>query len=205
MTALMAGPSAGYRAPVTTAAGELGILELARGFCDGSSEHVAEVFRRWSPLVHGIAVRALGDHHEAEEVTQQVFVSAWRGRHNLTPSESAFPSWLIGITRHRISDRLAERGRDARRVAAVAAVSPGSEPMEPAPVDTIVDRVVVAQQLADLTDPRRTIMSLAFHHDLTHEQIAERTGLPLGTVKSHVRRGLVQLRHQLEEVRRDSR
>ena len=199
----MASP-AGYRAPVT-AVPELGVLELAHGFCAGSTEHVAEVFRRWSPLVHGIAVRALGDHHEAEEVTQQVFVSAWRGRHNLTPSDSAFPAWLIGITRHRIADRLAERGREARKVAAVVAATPDPEPVEPAPVDAVVDRVVVAQQLADLPDPRRTILALAFQHDLTHEQIAERTGLPLGTVKSHVRRGLVQLRNQLEEVRRGSR
>ena len=72
-------------------------------------------------------------------------------------------------------------------------------------IERIVDRLVVSQQLAELPDPRRTILTLAFHEDLTHDQIAARTGLPLGTVKSHLRRGLVQLRNQLEEVRRESR
>lgn len=193
-----------YGGAVSAAATEgPSVLDLAREFCAGDPGAVEAVYRRWSPLIHSIALRALRSHDEAEDVTQLVFVAAWRSRHTLTPSESALPAWLVGIARHRIADRLGERARDARRVE--AAVASAGDETEDEPVDGIVDRLVVAQQLAEIAEPRRTILTLAFHEDLTHEQIATRTGLPLGTVKSHLRRGLVQLRNQLEEVRRAAR
>lgn len=198
-----------YGEQVSSSYGEACVLDLATGLRDGDRDSLAEIFRRWSPLVHTIALRSLGSHHEAEDVTQMVFISAWRSRHTLTPSDNALPAWLVGIARHRISDRLGERSRDARKVASVAAMVPGSrqggstggagEASDAA--GGVVDRLVVAQQLEAMGDPRGTILRLAFHDDLTHEQIAAHTGLPLGTVKSHVRRGLAQLRKTLEEVR----
>ena len=201
-----------YGVAVTTLSGEQSaVLDLAARLRGGDEGALAEIFRRWSPLVHSIALKALGAHHDAEDVTQRVFVSAWSSRHTLTPSEHALPAWLVGIARHRIADRLAERARDARKVAALAAhegaatdaglggASGGDDSAD------VVDRLVVAQHLDDLGEPRRTILRLAFAADLTHPQIAERTGLPLGTVKSHVRRGLLELRRALEEVARESR
>lgn len=186
------------------------VIDLAAGLRDGDRDSLAEVYRRWSPLVHTVAVRSLGSHHEAEDVTQQVFISAWRSRHTLTPSDTALPAWLLGILRHRVSDRLAERAREAQKVASVVArdLAPGEvDPAEAGggegSVGGVVDRLVLAQTLDDLGEPRRTILRLAFHEDLTHDQISARTGLPLGTVKSHLRRGLTQLRRTLEEVRHE--
>lgn len=192
-----------------TSGAEASVLDLAAGLRDGDRDSFAEIFRRWSSLVHTIAMRALGTQHEAEDVTQQVFVSAWRSRHTLTPSDNALPAWLVGITRHRISDRLGERARDARNVATVVAMVPESRPggpgesVEPGAEAGVVDRLVIAQQLDAMGDPRGAILRLAFHEDLTHDQIAARTGLPLGTVKSHLRRGLLHLRKTLEEVRHE--
>src|SRR5690606_711589 len=107
-------------------------------------------------------------------------------------------------------DRRAERARDAHKVAAAASQAPDERAqLTGSPVSAsggseagVVDRLVVAQQLESLGDPRRTILRLAFQEDLTHDQVAARLGLPLGTVKSHVRRGLIQLRQSLEEVHR---
>lgn len=168
---------------------------------EGDETALEEVFDRWSALVHTYALRALRDSHDAEDVTQQVFVAAWRSRHTLTPSPSALPSWLVGIARHKIADVRAVRARDADRARAVAAV-PDTDLLVESADREVEDRLVVRQAVQDLPDPRRTVVFLAFWEERSHAEIAETTGLPLGTVKSHVRRGLLHIHQQLEGVRR---
>ncbi len=168
----------------------------------GDETALEEIFDRWSALVHTYALRALHDAHDAEDVTQQVFVAAWRSRHTLTPGPSAFPAWLIGIARHKIADARAARVRDADR-ARVLGTADIDVAVESADRE-VADRLVVRQAVEELPDPRRTIVFLAFWEGLSHAEIAESVGLPLGTVKSHVRRGLVTLHQQLEGVRRES-
>ena len=181
------------------------VRSLAARLVDGDESALEAVYDRWSALVHTYALRALQDVHDAEEVTQQVFISAWRSRHTLTPSPSALPAWLIGIARHTVADIRAARARDAERVAAVATAPGALDDGTSAADDEIADRLVVRQAVEELPDPRRTIMLLAFWEQRSHAEIAETVGLPLGTVKSHVRRGLVKLHQQLEGVRHESR
>ena len=165
--------------------------DLAVRLRSGDREALAEMYRRWSPLVHTIALRSLGTREDAEDVTQQVFVRAWRGRETFDPDRGALAGWLIGITRRQVSDRLSSRVRDLRAAErAGRAVRPDPAP-EP---DRVVDAVVVADELGRLTPQVRAVVRLAFFDDLTHQQIAAVTGLPLGTVKSHLRRGLDRLR-----------
>jgi RNA polymerase sigma-70 factor, ECF subfamily len=175
------------------------VVELAEAVRDGDLAGLEEVYRRWSPLVHSLAWQSLGNVHDAEDVTQQVFVSAWRSRHTLQPSSSALPAWLVGICRHRIADRHALRARDARTLArAGEEASVSDEPdLVPPGADAFLDHLTVEDALSDLPEPRQTVVRLAFLHDLTHRQISERLELPLGTVKSHVRRGLLHLRDRM--------
>jgi RNA polymerase sigma-70 factor (ECF subfamily) len=181
------------------------VHSVAARLVAGEESALEEIYDRWSALVHTYALRALGDQHDAEEATQQVFISAWRSRHTLTPSPVALPAWLLGIARHKVADVRAARARDAAKVAAAAAL-PEAQQVESEPADrAIADRLVVRQAVQDLPDPRRTIVFLAFWEERSHAEIAETTGLPLGTVKSHVRRGLVQIHQQLEGVRRATR
>jgi RNA polymerase sigma factor (sigma-70 family) len=173
-------------------------LALAEALADGSRDALSECYRLWGPLVMGIATRALGNRTDAEDVTQQVFVAAWQSRGTLRPSESALPAWLIGIARHRVADEYARRARATRVSQAVAANTvPGSEVVGRDVVDRLVDRVLLREAVEQLTEPRRSVLHLAYVEDRTQEDIAKQLDLPLGTVKSHMRRGLLRLRQDL--------
>jgi RNA polymerase sigma factor (sigma-70 family) len=181
------------------------VESVAARLVAGDETAVEEVYDRWSALVHTYALRALGDAHDAEDVTQQVFVAAWHSRHTLTPSPVALPAWLIGIARHKIADVRAARARDARKAETALAVDGVGVVAEQSADHDVAEQLVVRQVVQDLPDPRKTILFLAFWEDQSHAEIAESTGLPLGTVKSHVRRGLIHILQQLEGVRRESR
>jgi RNA polymerase sigma factor (sigma-70 family) len=172
--------------------------DIAALFAAGDERALAWAYQRWAGLVHGMAARALGSGQDAEDVTQQVFVSAWTGRHGFRPQTGPLPAWLVGITRHRIADAFAHLRREQQIAAAAGAAHATHEQAAITHDPHADDRVVLMDELARIGQPQRGIMELAFFHDLTHEQIAERTGLPLGTVKSHIRRTLARLRARLE-------
>lgn len=175
--------------------GEPSPADIAKGFAEGREESLGDAYRRWSTLVYNLALRALGDRTDAEDVTQLVFTSAWRGRSTYNPAAGSLGAWLTGITRHRVADRLAARDRDRRTTASLRTVDPDRRIDGVA--DQVVDRVVLADELERIDDPRRSILRLAFYEDQTYSQIAEHLDLPLGTVKSHARRGLLYLRERL--------
>lgn len=169
--------------------------DIALAFSTGDEQALSAAYARWSPLVHTLALRALGTTADAEDVTQQVFISAWRGRATFEPQRGALGSWLTGITRRRIADALEARSR-ARRVEEVSAEA--SLTAEHLVDDDLVDRLLLADELARLEPVPREVMALAFYRNMTHAEIADSTGIPLGTVKSHIRRSLTRLRNRLE-------
>ena len=173
--------------------------EVGRRFAAGDEQALAWAYERFAGQIHGMAVRAFGPGPDAEDVTQQVFVSAWTGRVGYRPEQGPLPAWLVGVCRHKIADTWARRDRQ-RRAAEAAITEARSAPETTGPqVDTAVaDRVLLLDELDRIDQPQRGIIELAFFEDLTHAPIATRTGLPLGTVKSHIRRTLERLRTRLE-------
>lgn len=167
---------------------------LAAAFAAGDEWALREAYGRWSPLVFRLALRSLGDRTDAEDVTQQVFISAWRTRSGFDDSRSALSAWIVGITRHRIADAHEARSRTRRLEEALVAEASA----RPEAVDDVADRVMVAEELDRLEPVPRRVMQLAFYDQLSHSQIAETLGLPVGTVKSHVRRSLTRLRTRWE-------
>lgn len=184
--------------------GDLGV-DFAAAVAAGNADEAFEtVYRRWSPLVHSVARRSLGSTHEADDLTQRVFISAWRSRSAYDPAAGSMPGWLMTITRRRIADRWAERSRD-RSV-------PDADPPEgivesdtTASIETIADQMVIADELGRLGEPPGEILRLALFEELTHTEIAERLDLPLGTVKSHIRRSLQRLRTRWEVIHDEPR
>lgn len=172
------------------------VADLAARLVGGDETALHEMFNRWSRLVHTIARSALGSNADADDVTQQVFIAAWKSRHTLRPSDEALPAWLLGICKFKIADALRARSRSSR----IEDAALYSNPDQSSHADDVLDRVVVRDALESLGDPRGTILRMVFLEDKTHDVVSRELEMPLGTVKSHVRRGLEKLRTVFEEV-----
>lgn len=171
--------------------------EVGRSFAAGSDAALEEAYRRWSALVYTLAVRGTGNSHDGADVAQAAFVSAWRARASFDPDKGSLPAWLVTITRRRVADHWKARGRqpEPQDPTGHSADSPAAAPDH---ASAVMDRVLVADALGRLGQPQRRIVELAFFSDMTHPQIARELDLPLGTVKSHIRRSLERLRTTLE-------
>ena len=188
-----------HRVPETQVGSDPDSLGFA--FARGEVE-LREVYDRHGALVYAICRKALGP-TAAADVTQDVFVSAWQARHQFDPHRGALGAWLVGITKRRIVDHVrGEQRHAARRADAGEAQLVESLPADDQPedrIDRIAQRMQVAHALATLPERPRGVISLAYVHGLTHQEIADRTAIPLGTIKSDIRRGLVALRNFMEQ------
>jgi RNA polymerase sigma-70 factor (ECF subfamily) len=169
-------------------------VAFARGEAD-----LRAVYERHGSLVYSICRKALGD-TAAGEVTQDVFVDAWQARHQFDPGRGALGAWLVGITKRRIVDHVRrEQRHSARRADDLHLESVPSHHGPEERVERIAQRMEIARALATLPERSREVIGLAYVEGLTHQEIADRTGIPLGTIKSDIRRGLLALRDQMEQ------
>jgi RNA polymerase sigma-70 factor (ECF subfamily) len=171
-------------------------LALAQAFADGDEAALREAYERWGGLVHAFCVRSLASRADAEEATAQVFVNAWRGRRSFEASRGSLAGWLLGIARRAVADISSAAARERALREALEQVRPREE--ESTSPDELVDRLLVADAMAQLRPEQRRAVGLAFYDGLTHSQVASTMGLPLGTAKTHIRRGLAVLRRRLE-------
>lgn len=164
-------------------------------FHAGDRDAFEAAYRRYGRVIYTFCRRAVGP-ELAEEATQDTFVAAWRTSDRFDPERGSLGGWLMGIARHKVADALRTRQRAVARVERAALAA------DPTPaghdVDGLAQRLLLADGMGRLRPDVRELVELAFYSDLTHEQIADRTGRPLGTVKSLIRRSLHTLRRHLE-------
>lgn len=170
--------------------------QLAASFAAGDESALRAAYDRYGRVVLHLATSTLANRADAEDVTQATFVAAWLGRATFDPGRGTLLGWLLGIARRKVVDRLRAASREDRIVDTVKRL-PEPAPTGPDP-DRVVDRLVVADELARLPEDQRRMLELAFFDDLTHQQISTVTGVPLGTVKSHIRRGMASLKRRWE-------
>lgn len=168
--------------------------DLDDRFRAGAPGALEDAYRRYGRVVYSFCRRVAGP-DMAEEATQETFVAAWRASGRFDPGRGSLGGWLMAIARHKVTDALRSRQRaEARVERARTAVVAGAAVHD---VDEVAQRMLVADGLGRLRPEVRELVELAFYSDLTHEQIAEQTGRPLGTVKSQIRRSLHALRRHL--------
>lgn len=175
--------------------------ELAARFRAGDPAALRLLFDRHAPAVARFARAGLHDPADVDDVVQATFVSAWKGRATYRDDRGGLLTWLLAITRRRSIDLLRSRGRVDRD--AEAAAAPGRSVVPDEDPDCVLDRLLIADELRRLSEQQQRVLMMSFYGGLTHVEIAEKTGLALGTVKSHLHRGLHRLRTRLDEARTD--
>jgi len=167
----------------------------------GDRDAFAALFDRHSPLVLGLLVRMLGRRAEAEELLQDAFLQVWREAERYRPEAASPRGWILMIARSRAIDRLRSHLARERREAAAVREEPTAAAVAPAGPERLErrerrERVLAA--LAELPPDQRAAIEHAFFQGLTHREVAERLGQPLGTVKSRILLGMRKLRESLE-------
>jgi RNA polymerase sigma-70 factor (ECF subfamily) len=166
-------------------------------FIAGDERALEQVYRRWSPVIFTLALRSLGDRGDAEDVTQKTFVSAWTSRASFDPTRARLSTWLVSIAKRRIADTHEARTRIRALQEQLQRVTRPDDLVQAAPGVDLGETLLVAQEIERLEPDAQQVMRLAFFDDLTHQEIARRLNMPLGTVKSHIRRSLTRMRTRL--------
>jgi RNA polymerase sigma-70 factor (ECF subfamily) len=168
------------------------------------TEALSALYDRYSRLVFSMAFHSVGDRETAEEVTQDVFMRIWDKASTYRSDQAKVSTWLVSITRYRAIDMLRQRGvRPEQNSIGWEDLAAGSEPTEENdPADEAErklqqERVRVA--IAALPAEQQLALALAFFQGLTHSEIAERLGEPLGTVKTRIRLAMQKLREVLRD------
>ncbi|MDD5198943.1 MAG: sigma-70 family RNA polymerase sigma factor [Terrimicrobiaceae bacterium] len=170
----------------------------------GEEAALALFYDRFSPPLFGLAVKMLKNEKEAEDVLQDAFLYIWRKAAAYNAQLSSPFSWAVMIVRHKAIDRIRSRQRIDRIVeSATAESSHVADTDELSAREPVLreERAMVRSALARLPGEQRQALELAFFGGFTHEEIAERLGAPLGTIKARIRRGLVRLRDLVMEAR----
>ena len=172
---------------------------LLQRVATGDDDAVRECLDRFGGLVWSLARRFCPDTTEAEDATQEVFVELWRHAGRYDPGTASETTFVAMIARRRLIDRLRRRSR-----------APAQQPLDDAPppveapssdaVETRDEAARVERELAQLRPEQQQVLKLSIYDGLTHQEIAARLDMPLGTVKTHIRRGLIQLREALDKT-----
>ncbi len=177
--------------------------ELISLVAGGDSRALEELYDRYSQSVFSMSYSILRDYATAEDVTQEVFVSLWTRAGRFDPSRGVFRHWFLHLAHNRVIDELRKRRRaslysadKAPEDAELALVSPGSTADQ---AITAVMFGVASEALKLIPDEQRVAVVMAYLEGATQQEIAQRTQVPLGTVKTRLRLGLMKLRQILAQ------
>jgi RNA polymerase sigma-70 factor (ECF subfamily) len=175
--------------------------ELVRAIVERKQEAVAELYDRFSSLLMALAYRVLGNGQDAEEILQETFLQVWNQAARYDPSRSSVSTWLVLITRSRAIDRLRSRQVQQRTVTAAQQEKPTSHTSPTGVGDVLLQerQKRLGEEMSQLPPEQRQVLELAFYGGSTQSEIAEQTGIPLGTVKTRTLLAMKKLRAALRE------
>lgn len=164
---------------------------------DGDASALSDLYARFGSPLYSLAYQIVRDAGAAEDIVQEVFMAVWRSAGRFDPAKGSPAGWLFSLARHKAIDLLRrETTARSRSVEADLTLEPAAEDVEhEAWLGIRRDRTL--ESLSALPDAQREAVELAFFAGLTHVEVAERLGIPLGTAKTRIRSGLLRLRDLL--------
>lgn len=161
----------------------------------GESQAVNAVIDAYGGLVWSLARKYFGRSAEAEDAVQDAFIAVWKAADKYDPQVAAESTYIAMIARRRMIDRLRKEGRRIAAQPLDGSPEPGNESNDRLADEEQVQSVLKAIDALD--PPQPEVIKYSLMEGLTHSEIAEKLGLPLGTVKTHIRRGLIKVRQAL--------
>ena len=194
------------RARSKSAGGEQLLLDVIRRVASADQGALGELYDATSPTVFGLVRRIVGDYSVAEEVTLDVYTQVWRLASAYLEDKGSPLTWLLMLARSRAIDHLRSRARRVKAQELPIEVAFDHSHPSPDPETAAISgsrRKIVRDILADLEPEQIAMLQLAFFEGLSHGEIAARTGIPLGTVKTRIRTAMMRMR-ELLEVRQEA-
>jgi RNA polymerase sigma-70 factor (ECF subfamily) len=174
------------------------LAELVALSARGDEDAFAELYDLTSTRIHGVVLRVLRSTDHAAEVTQEVFVEIWRQSARYSPEKGSVLAWMTTLAHRRAVDRVRSVSSEAARDERYAAATADREEDDVwADVEQRLDAERVRKGMASLTAIQREALTLAYFGGYSQSQVAQLLNLPLGTVKTRIRDGLIGLRHAL--------
>lgn len=166
---------------------------------NGDSVALSVLFHRHGRLVYGLALKILANPQEAEDLTQEIFLTLWR-KASSNPDCRFFVRYLVTITRSRAIDKLRTRSRQQKLVERWGTTMTNQTTSSPTPMEqaSFAERAGrIYNALAQLPEKQRQVIELAYNQGLSQSEIAKQLDIPLGTVKTSTRQGFIKLKRIL--------
>ncbi|PYS91896.1 MAG: RNA polymerase subunit sigma-24 [Acidobacteria bacterium] len=169
---------------------------ILKRIADGDQNAVQDCLKTYGGLVWSLARRMLRNNEEVEDAVQEIFIEVWKNAARFDPALASETTFIAMIARRRLIDkiRFSQRRISADSLEDILAEPAGTSEKE---MQMLVEGREAFKALNELRPEQRQVLQLSIIHGLTHQEIADATGMPLGTVKTHARRGLLQAREIL--------
>lgn len=173
------------------------VSTILQRIAEGDPQAVQECIDQYGGLIWSVARRLLGDHTEAEDAVQDVFVELWKTAGRFDGNLSSEKSFVVMVARRRIIDRLRRAVRRLDNVSVDDDNMPQFASEQHGDIERSAEASMAARALLDLAPERRRVLELSIYEGMSHSEIAAAVDMPIGTVKSHITRGLAHVREAL--------
>ncbi len=166
---------------------------------EGDAEAVQECIKRYKSLIWWLATRHSGG--DPEDAVQEIFIDVWKSASRFDPSKAAESTFVGMIARRRLIDRHRKSSR-APDMEPLADDDRMTAHVRPESIEASAEVALAGKSIAELSEAERKVLSLSIYQGMSHSEISDYTSIPLGTVKTHIRRGLARVRKKLEDADR---